>query len=108
MSENHSRDAFPEGGSGRMEPPGAPVIPTEKAVGLTGASALSLVLGVLSLVWVLLDARPFLAWLFATIGIITGLRIFLPRVTTLDKVLITVGVLASVVAIVLLLLDLAS
>ncbi len=79
-----------------------------KVSGLTGASALSLILGAVSLIWVLADARPFLAWLFATIGIITGLRIFLPRVTTLDKVLITVGVLASLAAIVLLLLDLSS
>jgi hypothetical protein len=79
-----------------------------KVSGMTGASAFSLVLGVVALVWVLADARPFLAWLFATLGIVTGLRIFLPRVTTLDKVLITVGVLASLAAIVMLLLDVAS
>jgi hypothetical protein len=51
---------------------------------------------------------PFLTWLLATIGVISGLRVFLPRVTTHDKILIAIGVLTSVIAVAILLVRLAS
>ena len=51
-------------------------------------------------------ALPFLTSVLAAIGIISGLRVFLPRVTTKDKVLISMGVAASLLALVLLLLRL--
>ena len=107
-SFDHSRDEFPEAASGHFEPPSTVDIPTGQVSGLTGASAASLILGGLALILVLANKTPFLCWLLASIGIITGLRIFLPRVTTLDKILIAIGVLASVVTIVVLLTRIAA
>jgi hypothetical protein len=89
-----------------MEPPGAPVIPTEKAVGMTGVSVLSFALGIVSIILALADTRGFLCWVLASIGILCGLRIFLPRATTLDKVLIVIGVVTSLAAIVIVIADL--
>ena len=71
--------------------------------GLTGASALCLVLGIVSLVLALADTRPLITWLLAFIGVVSGLRVFLPRVTIWDKVLVSGGVLTSLIAMVVLL-----
>ena len=73
--------------------------------GLTGVSVLCLAFGVVSLVLALADVRPLITLLIAVIGFVSGLRVFLPRVTTLDKVLISLGALTSLVAIVVVLLD---
>jgi hypothetical protein len=82
--------------------------PKNIAGGLTGVGVLAAVLGIVSLVLALLDAFPLITWLLAIISIISGLRVFLPRVTTVDKVLIGIGVLASLAALVVLTMRLAS
>jgi hypothetical protein len=78
--------------------------PTEVS-GLTGASALCLIMGIVSLVLALADARPLITWVLAAIGVVSGLRVFLPRVTILDKVLVSGGVLTSLIAIVVMLVS---
>lgn len=92
--------------SGYSEHAGDVWAPSGIGGGMTGVSVLSFALGIVAVVLALADARPFLCWLFATIGVICGLRIFLPRATTLDKVLIAIGVVTSLAAIVIIIANL--
>ncbi len=102
MSEQDRHD--PAEDHGYTSHAGSIWAPKNIAGGLAGVGMLSLVLGVVSLVLALLDSYPLLTFLLAVIGLITGLRVFLPRVTTMDKVLIAVGTLASLATMVILLL----
>jgi hypothetical protein len=74
--------------------------------GMTGVGVLSFLFGIVAAVLAAVGALPFLTSVLAAIGIVSGLRVFLPRVTTKDKVLISMGVAASLLALVLLLLRL--
>jgi hypothetical protein len=102
MASGNDSDRYHAEDSGYTKNAGDVWAPSGVSGGMTGVSVLSFVLGVISVVLAVASARPFLCWLFAAIAIIAGLRVFLPRVTTLDKILIGIGVLASVVAIVIL------
>ena len=100
-SNNH-RGKAPSDGPGPTSWASDTSAPSEVS-GLTGASALCLVMGIVSLVLALADARPLITWVLAAIGVVSGLRVFLPRVTILDKVLVSGGVLTSLIAIVVML-----
>lgn len=75
--------------------------------GMAGVSWLALVFGVVALVLAVIDRFPLGAFLLSIIGMLLGLRLFLPRLTTRDKVLLPIGALTSLVALVVLLLHLA-
>lgn len=75
--------------------------------GMAGASWASLGFGVVALVLAGLDRFPLGAFLLAAIGLLVGLRLFMPRLTTLDKVLLPIGMLTSLAAVVILLLRIA-
>lgn len=104
-SSNNSNERYRAEDSGYSEHAGDVWAPSGVG-GMTGVSVLSFALGVVSVILALADARPFLCWLFATIGVLCGLRIFLPRATTLDKILIAIGVVTSLAAIVIVIADL--
>jgi hypothetical protein len=70
---------------------------------MSGVGLLSAAMGIVAVVLAAAGARPLITWVLASIGIVSGLRVFLPRVTTQDKILIGVGVAASLIAFVLLL-----
>lgn len=106
MSEQDRHD--PAEDHGYTSHAGSVWAPKNIVGGLAGVGMLSFVLGVVALVLALVDAAPLTTFLLAVIGLITGLRVFLPRVTTMDKVLIAVGSLASLVALVILLSRIAA
>jgi hypothetical protein len=81
--------------------------PSAIAGGMTGVALLALAVGVAAVVLAALDKRPLIAFVLALIGLITGMRLFLPRLTMLDKLLIPVGVLLSAAALVIQLLHLS-
>jgi hypothetical protein len=81
--------------------------PRAIAGGMTGVAVLSLVLGIVAVVLASLDKMPLVASLLALVGLITGMRLFLPRLTAVEKVLIPVGMVLSLAALVILLLRLA-
>ena len=58
--------------------------------------------------WRCSTPAPLITFLLAVIALITGLRVFLPRVTPMDKVLIAIGSLASLVTLGILLSRIAS
>ncbi len=75
--------------------------------GTSGVGAFALVLGLVALVLAVVDRFPLVTFVLAIIGFLMGLRLFLPRLTTLDKVLLPLGMLASLAALVVQLLRLA-
>lgn len=75
--------------------------------GMAGVSWLALGFGIVALVLAAVDRFALLAFLLAVIGLLLGLRLFMPRLTTLDKVLLPLAMLASLVAVVVLLLGIA-
>jgi len=105
MEDRNERDSAED--SGYVSHAGSVWAPSGLVGGMSGVGLLSALLGVVALVLAAVGAFPVLAWLLAVIGIISGLRLFLPRVTTRDKVLITIGAAASLTALVILLLSLA-
>ena len=104
MADRTERDSAED--SGYASHAGSVWAPSGLVGGMSGVGLLSALLGIVALVLAAVGAFPVLAWLLAVIGIISGLRVFLPRVTTRDKVLIAVGVAASLIALVILLLNL--
>lgn len=77
------------------------------AGGMAGVGVLTLILGIAALVLAAVGRFPLVALILALVGVVSGLRVFLPRLTTADKVLIPVGVVASLAALVILLVRLA-
>ncbi|MDX6298811.1 MAG: hypothetical protein QOF53_25 [Nocardioidaceae bacterium] len=110
MTDENQRESVPEstyfGRLGRAGPVSGKRSP-EVTGGMSGVGVLSCLFGVVALVLAAVDAFPFLVVVVALIGVVSGLRVFLPRVTTQDKVLIGIGVLASLVALVIWLVRLA-
>jgi len=106
MTEENEKERVPEsayfGRLGRAGPAGGPA-PSGIVGGLTGVGVFACLIGVAALVLAALGVLPLLTFTVAGIGVVCGLRVFLPRLTTTDKVLISVGVVASLVAIVILL-----
>ena len=94
--------------SGYVEHAGSIWAPSNIVGGMSSVGLFSAVLGIVALVMAVIAVFPFMTWLLATIGVISGLRVFLPRVTVHDKVLIAIGVLTSMIAVLILLLRLAS
>jgi hypothetical protein len=80
--------------------------PRAIAGGMTGVAVLSLALGVVAVVFAALDMMPVITTLLAFVGLVTGMRLFLPRLTVAEKLLIPLGMLFSVIALVILLLRL--
>jgi hypothetical protein len=106
MTEENEKERVPEsayaGRLGRPGPAGGPA-PSGIVGGLTGVGFLACLIGVAALAFAALGVLPLLTFTVAGIGVVCGLRVFLPRVTLLDKVLISIGVAASLIAIVILL-----
>jgi hypothetical protein len=75
--------------------------------GMTGVSVLAFAFGVVALVLAVVDRFPLLTFLLAALGFLLGLRLFMPRLTTLDKVLLPLGMLTSAAAVVVQLLRIA-
>ena len=71
------------------------------AGGMTGVAVLALVIGIAALVLAAVGKFPLIVLLLALVGIVLGTRLFLPRLTVADKVLIPVGVVTSVIALVI-------
>jgi len=110
MTEENEKERVPEsayfGRVGRGDPTGIKT-PSGIVGGMTSVGLLACLFGVLALVLAVVGAFPLLTSVIAGIGVVSGLRVFLPRVTTHDKVLIGVGVAASLVALVILLVRVA-
>jgi hypothetical protein len=104
MADRNERDSAED--SGYVSHAGSVWAPSGLVGGMSGVGLLSALLGIVALVLAAVGAFPVFAWLLAVIGIISVLRLFLPRVTTKDKILITVGAAASLTALVILLLSL--
>jgi len=73
---------------------------------MSGVGVAALVFGVAALVLAIVGRFPLLVLLIALIGVVCGMRLFLPRLTAGDKVLIPIGVVASLAALVVLLINL--
>jgi len=104
MTDENQRQSAPDsaffGRVGRAGPDSGKA-PARVVGGMSGVGVLSCLFGVVSLVLSALGLFPLVVLVVALIGVISGLRVFLPRVTTQDKVLIGIGVLASLVALVI-------
>ena len=77
------------------------------ASSMTGVAVLTLVLGIAALVLAAVGRFPLIVLILAVVGLVCALRLFLPRVTTADKVLIPVGVVACLAALVILAIRIA-
>jgi hypothetical protein len=109
MTEENEKERVPEsayfGRVGRADPAGTKT-PSGIVGGMTSVGLLACLFGILALVFAAVGLFPLLTSVIAAIGVVSGLRVFLPRVTTHDKVLIAVGVTASLIALVILLVRL--
>jgi hypothetical protein len=111
MTDENQRQSAPEsayfGRVGRAGPESGKA-PARVTGGMSSVGLLSCLFGVISLVLSALGLFPLVVLVVALIGIVSGLRVFLPRVTTQDKVLIGIGVLTSFIALVIWLVHAAS
>jgi len=111
MTDENQKESVPQstyfGRLGRAGPEGGRATPSVVG-GMSGVGALSCVFGVVALVLALVGAFPAIVATIALIGVVCGLRVFLPRVTTGDKILIGIGVLTSLIALVIWLIRLTS
>ena len=80
--------------------------PRAIAGGMTGVAVLALALGIVAVVLAATGTTPLLATVLAFLGLVTGMRLFLPRLTVAEKLLIPVGMVLSVAALLVLLIRL--
>jgi hypothetical protein len=104
MTEENQKESVPQstyfGRVGRAGPESGKA-PARVVGGMSGVGVLACVFGIVALALSALGLFPLVVLVVSLIGIVSGLRVFLPRVTTQDKVLIGIGVLASVVALII-------
>ena len=67
---------------------------------MSGVAVLALVLRIVALVLPSVGTLPLVATLLAVIGLVTGMRLFLPRLTPADKLLISAAMLLPLAALV--------
>jgi hypothetical protein len=109
MTDPNDEDRVPASAyMGRVGRGPADEAPRAPVTGMTGMGAFACLLGVVALVFAAVGLIPLLTTTIAFISLVCGLGVFLPRTSTVDKILFTVGVLTSLVALVILLLRLTS